>query len=91
MRYYTIEITTVVVIITGQMKKEESNLPRLRNQFQKAEEALSEKKSEDMVVVEHQDWIHDRKRHAFCIMQNSALMNVMLLKWCTEVETGFFT
>ncbi|KAL8609605.1 hypothetical protein ACOMHN_023741 [Nucella lapillus] len=79
------------VVIKGQIKKEESNLPRLRQQFINVEEALSERTSEGMVIVEHQDWVHDRKRHSFCILQNSALMNVMLLKWCTEIETGFFT
>ena len=73
------------------MKKEESNLPRLRQQFLNVDEALSDKGSEEMVVVEHQEWVADRKRHAFCILHNSAVMNIMLLKWNTEIETGFFT
>nr|KAG5710611.1 hypothetical protein BaRGS_013257 [Batillaria attramentaria] len=78
------------VVVKGQVKQVESNLSRLRKQFMNLDEAISEKKSSEMVIVEHEDWVHDRKKHAFCILQNSALMNIMLLEWNIDAMTGFF-
>ncbi|XP_025114347.1 uncharacterized protein LOC112576257 isoform X3 [Pomacea canaliculata] len=79
------------VVVKGHIRREESNLTRLREQHQNIEEVLSLEKSEALVIVENQDWTDDRKRHAFCILQNSCMLNIMLLRWCMDVETGFFS
>ena len=75
----------------GQVRKDESNISRLRHQYGPVlEEMLHGRSAASMVIVEHMDWSLDRKRHAHCILLHSATWNIMLVVWSTEMVEGLF-
>lgn len=76
------------VWVKGSGRIGESNLASLKRlQLDPNEEG---KTIDNIVIVEHSDWITNRKSHAFCIMNYSATQNGMLLQWNIEPQDACF-
>lgn len=71
----------------GYGKTQESNRCRLNRLKQLPKE---KQKASELIIIEHEDWIQDRKKHSRCILNQSATQCGCLLEWTTEPENGCF-
>ncbi|KAH9488640.1 hypothetical protein Btru_061269 [Bulinus truncatus] len=75
------------IVYKGYSKMHESNLCRLNRLKQPPENKRS---ITDMVIIEHEEWSTDRKKHSHCILNQSATQCGCLLEWITEPDNGCF-
>ncbi|CAL1533040.1 unnamed protein product [Lymnaea stagnalis] len=75
------------IVYKGYSRMHESNLCRLNRLKQLPEE---NRKISDLIVIEHEEWSSDRKKHSHCILNQSATQCGCLLEWITEPENGCF-
>ncbi|XP_052220028.1 uncharacterized protein LOC127837159 isoform X2 [Dreissena polymorpha] len=77
------------LIIKGSARTVESNASALKRIGFKLDDVFT-RDWRDLVILENQDWMQDRERNAFCILQFSCTQNNLLLQWeCDCVEKYF--
>ena len=60
---------------------EESNLCRMNRTKQPP---VEHRNRDSLIILEHEDWSRDRKKHAHCILAQSATQCGCLLEWRSE-------
>lgn len=76
-------------VVKGSGKYGDSNLERLNRL--KIDVYKDWKSVKDLVIMEHSDWVADRERHAFCILNQSATFSGLLMEWAfTGMQGGAY-
>ncbi|XP_064604167.1 uncharacterized protein LOC135469601 [Liolophura sinensis] len=76
-------------VVKGSGKYGDSNLERLNRL--KIDVYKDWKRVKDLVIMEHSDWVADRERHAFCILNQSATFSGLLMEWAfTGMQGGVY-
>ncbi|BFZ20477.1 hypothetical protein BsWGS_23516 [Bradybaena similaris] len=75
------------VVYKGYTKVYESNRCRLNRLKQLPE---LKRKISELVIIEHEDWAADRKKHSHCILNQSATQCGCLLEWTVEPVSDCF-